>query len=86
MQKYEGLVKNTKRIVTAESKQKALITSLAIRLARQMGDPLYDKYKFDREKLKMDKKEIVKKYGPLAMKILKERGLHLKITLDDLVG
>jgi len=78
-----NLVKATKRIVTAEAKQKAFISSLAIRIAKSMQDPDYEKYKFYKEQMQMLKKKLIKKYAKNVIKLLKEKGIRVKVGVKD---
>jgi arabinogalactan endo-1,4-beta-galactosidase len=80
----QGLHVNSKRIVTAEAKQKALISSLAVKIAKQMGDPNYEKYKMYKQMATEMKKKILAKYAKAAIEALREKGVQLKVTAQDI--
>jgi len=75
----------TKRTLTPEVKQKALVSALAIKMAKSQGDPLYDQYKMYMEKAKELKRKILMKYAEAVIKRMKERGIHMKIGKNDLI-
>jgi len=81
-----GLIKPSKRIQSAETKQKMYISSLAIRVAKSLHDPDYEKYKFYKEQLNVYKKKLIKKYAKSVIKMLKEKGVPIRVNVDELTS
>jgi len=55
-----------------ERKIKMLVGQVAIRIAKEKGDPLYDKYKKYRELYLETKRQIIEKYANRAKQVVRK--------------
>ena len=55
-----------------ERKIKMLVGQVAIRIAKEKGDPLYDKYKKYRELYLETKRKIIEKYANKAKQVVRK--------------
>ena len=72
---------NTRTIITKEQKQKALIAAMAIKIAKQLNDPMYNQYKTYRDKYLELKAALIAKYAPMAIRALKEKGHQINVQM-----
>ena len=78
------LNERTRIIIDPVKKQKALVASAAVKLAKTLNDPLYEQYKMHKEKAMELKRKLIMKYAKSVIKKLKEKGVNVKITPQDL--
>jgi len=65
--------------MTKKKKAKMKVSSEAIKIAKLKNDPLYDLYMKYKQKLRLIKKKILKKYGTQALaKVRKSMGIAVK--------
>jgi len=81
-----GLVTKTKVVYGPVRKQKMFIARQAVALAKAMNDPLYDAYIMYKNKALELKRKIILKYGREAIKALHEKGVPVKVNIQDIVG
>jgi hypothetical protein len=74
---------SSKVIIDPVRKQKALIASAAVRLAKALNDPLYEQYKMYRDKATELKRKLVLKYAKAIIKRLREKGINVKVDTRD---